>query len=171
MKFVRVGSVAGSFGLDGVVKIKPVTENPQLLFDMEFLPLGQDGVLKKSFRVLNVKVHGDFLLYTLDSVDSEQKAKELRGFDILLPEDKLPEPDTDEVYWYMIDGAAVNDINGNNLGVLVDYMETGSNDVFRIKLLDGSYAMLSNNKDHCLKIDPEGRIIIIDPIGLVSEEV
>jgi 16S rRNA processing protein RimM len=89
--------------------------------------------------------------------------------DVVIPENMLPELD-DEIYWSQLEGSPVLDINGDRIGELVDYMEGGSTEIFRIKCDDGYY-LVSNNKDHVLKIDVKEKKLIVAREGLISEDL
>lgn len=172
MKFVKIGYIAGSFGLKGQVKARPITENPEIFYDMKLLLLSENGnEPSKSLKIKSAEPHGEFFLMKCDGIDSKDHADGLRNLSIVTREDNLPTIDGDEVYWYMIEGAEVTDASGNLLGVLDDYLETGSCDVLRIKLTDGGFALISNNKNHVLSIDPKERKVVVEPEGLVREDI
>lgn len=171
MKFIKIGSVTGAFGLDGVVKIRPLTETPELFYDMDYLLLGEQGKNNpsKSLKILSIEPHGDVFLVECERVDSKVKAESLKNMSVLITEDKLPVARDDEVYWFMIQGAAVVDEQGGIIGTLTDYLETGGADIFCIKLANGKEAYISNNKAHVISIDVTGKKVIVDPQGLVCE--
>lgn len=171
MVFVRIGMVTGTFGLDGVLKVTPMTEHPQLLEESEFLMLAKDGVPCRSLRIQEVWWHNGNLLYSLDGITASDMAKQLNGLEVVVPETYIPEANDDEVYWYMIEGADVVDEMGNKVGTLVDYIESSSTDIFRIKLNDGNYSLISNNKTHVLSIDSEKKEVVINMDGLVNEDI
>jgi len=54
---------------------------------------------------------------------------------------------------------------------LFDYIESGSNDVFRIKRNDGGFYLISNNKDHVLSIDVDKKLVTVNSEGLVDEDL
>ena len=83
----------------------------------------------------------------------------------------LPKADDDEVYWFEIENLPVISSDKKEIGRLVDVMETGSTDIFRIALQDGRYALISNNKDHVLEINTDNKYIIISEQGLVYEDL
>lgn len=171
MKFISVGRIAGTYGLLGEVKVKPQTEHPELFAEMEYLLLTQKNELKRSLKIEDMKPHGEFILVKLTGIDSEPQAKALKGFSVGITEDMLPQAEEGELYWYEIDGAKVITEDGKDIGVLVDYMETGSTDIFRIALHDKRFALISNNKDHVVEINTEDKTIIISELGLVYEDL
>ncbi len=170
MNFVRVGFITGSHGLDGTVKIAPNTDNPQVYADMEYLITAKNGAIKGSYEIEYLQEHGNAILVQLKNIDTKEKAHALKGLEVVIPEDVLPEEDEGNIYWHKIENAEVVDENGNYIGRLTDYLETGSNDVFIITEGEKSW-MISNNEHHVLKIDTANRRITVDRAGLVSEEI
>lgn len=172
MKYVKIGYVAASFGVKGSFKVKPVTENPEMIGEAEFLLLSTDGkTVAKSLKILSVEPVKDCFLVKCEGIGSKDMSDALKNMSVMVPTDDLPDTGDDEVYWYMIEGAEVFDPAEHKIGILVDYIETGAHDVFRIKLDGGGYALISNNKTHVLSIDARERKIVIEPEGLVREDV
>lgn len=172
MRLVKIGYITGSFGVDGGFKIKPLTEHPEIIGNAEFLLTSADGkTVAKSLKVKSITPRGDSFIAKSDNIATKEIADTLRNLSILVPEEELPNESNDEVYWFKIEGADVFDTDNHKLGILVDYIETGAHDVFRIKMDGGGYALISNNKTHVLSIDVRERKIVIEPEGLVREDV
>ena len=57
------------------------------------------------------------------------------------------------------------------LGKLIDVLDAGSSDIFRIALNDGRYALISNNKNHVLEINTNEKYVLISEQGLVYEDL
>ena len=171
MKFISIGRIAGTYGLDGELKIKPNTSSPELFSQMEFLLLTQDNELKRSLKIEDIREHNNLLIVRLKGIASESDAAKLKGLNVSITEDMLPKADDDEVYWFEIENLPVVTSDKKEIGRLVDLMESGSTDIFRIALQDGRYALISNNKDHVLEINTEGRYVVISEQGLVYEDL
>lgn len=172
MKYVKIGYITASFGVRGAFKVKPLTEYPEMIGEAEYLLLSTDGkTVTKSLKTLSVEPRGDCFLVKCEGVGSKDMSDALRNMSVLVSTDDLPEIGDDEIYWYMIEGAEIFDPAEHKIGILVDYIETGAHDVFRIKLEGGGYALISNNKTHVLSIDGRERKIVIEPEGLVREDV
>lgn len=170
MDFVRVGFITGSHGLDGMVRIAPNTDNPQVYNDMQYLMTSENGKIKGSYEIVFMQQHGNAVLAQLKGIETKAQADLLKGLDIVIPAHQLPETDEDEIYWHKIENSEVVDTDGNYIGRLTDYMETGASDVFIITEGEKTW-MISNNEHHVLKIDQANKRIIIDKAGLVSEEI
>ncbi|WP_162139902.1 ribosome maturation factor RimM [Limisalsivibrio acetivorans] len=170
MEFIRIGRITGTHGLDGTLRIAPITDNPQIYAEIKYLMLAKDGSVVKSLEIGYMQEHKNALLIQVDGVMDKESALELKGLDVVVPASMLPEEDEGEVYWSRIQGSEVYDTEDRFIGTLDDYIETGTSDVFRIKGDKGSF-LVSNNPDHVLRIDARNKKLLINREGLVSEEV
>lgn len=171
MKFISIGRIAGTYGLEGELKIKPNTSHPELFSQMEFLLLTQNNELKRSLKIEDIREHNNLLIVRLKGITSESDAAKLKGLSVSITEDMLPKPESDEVYWFEIENFPVISSDKKEIGRLIDIMETGSTDIFRIALNDGRYALISNNKDHVLEINTDDKYVLISEQGLVYEDL
>ncbi len=171
MKFISIGKVAGAYGLDGLIKIKPNTSYPELFYEMEFLLLTENNQVKRSLKIESMKDHNGLIVASLKGITCQQDAAKLKGLSISITEDMLPEAKSDEVYWFEIENLPVYNEEKKELGRLIDVLESGSKDIFRIALNDGRYALISNNKNHVLEINTDEKYVKISEQGLVYEDI
>lgn len=171
MKFISIGKIAGTYGLNGEMKIKPNTSHPELFSQMEYLLLTQNNELKRSLKIEDIREHNNLLIVRLKGIDNEKDATKLKGFNVSITEDMLPKTNDDEIYWFEIENFPVVTPDKKEIGKLIDIMETGSSDIFRIELLDGRYALISNNKDHVLEINTDNKYVVVSEQGLVYEDL
>lgn len=171
MNFFRIGKVVGHHGLDGNIKIRPITDNIEIYNDLSHVMLSLNGEIKKSYKIESLHFQNKLFIVNLDGLEDIDEVKSLKGMDVVVPEKFLPGAPSDEIYWYKIKGSNVYDENNNDIGTLYDYIESGGTDVFEIKGHDGILYLISNNPDHIRKIDEDSKAIHINSDGLVSEEV
>ena len=107
MKFISIGRIAGTYGLDGELKIKPNTSHPELFDQMEFLLLTYENELKRSLKIEDIREHNNLLIVRLKGIDSEIDAAKLKGLNVSITEDMLPKANDDEVYWFEIENMPV----------------------------------------------------------------
>ncbi|BAI79760.1 16S rRNA processing protein RimM [Deferribacter desulfuricans SSM1] len=170
MDYIKIGIIKNSHGLDGEVKVLPVTEYPELFETLEVLMLAKETEIVKALRVSSVRQHNEFYLIKFENIDDIETAKKLSGYNIMYPANLLPELDENEYYWFEIKGFKVFDMENNFVGELEDYEETGSVEAFRIKS-ENEYFLISNNPYHVLKIDKINKRIVINRDGLISEDI
>lgn len=169
MKFVKVGRLVNTHGLDGELVMQVTTDSPEIFEEMQYMMLAKGGDVKASLEIEYMQDYKGNLLVGFAGVTDIDDALKYKGMDVVVPEETLPDDD-DAIYWHELEGSPVFDRNGVQIGTLVDYMEAGGAEVFRIKCSDGYY-LISNNKDHVLEINVKDRKLVVDRIGLVSEEI
>ncbi len=170
MNFFRIGKVIDSHGMNGEIKVLPITDNPEIFDEIDFLMLSKDGKVVKSIQLESLNEQSQYFLCKLADIDSIDDAKEIKGLDVVVPENMLPETKEDEVYWKEIEGSQVFDTEGNKIGILRNYIETGGTDIFEITDDLGKEFLISNNPVHVLEINEREKKIIINIEGLVSDE-
>ncbi len=170
-KYVKVGYIADIYGFKGYVKLKPVTDNVDILLTTTELCLSSNDEQFRIFPVSEISSYKNMFLVKFEGINDDVQAKLIKKSSVYVHGEYLPVEDNGEIYWYKIDGAKVVDIEGVLIGKLVDYLEVSTEDIFRIELTDGSYSLISNNPDHVKRIDSIEKVITIDTIGLVSEKL
>lgn len=169
MKFIKIGKLVNTHGLDGDLVMQVTTESPEILDEMQYMMLSRDGDVKASLEIEFMRNYKGMLLVGLKGVDGVDAALKYKGMDVVVPEDMLPELE-DSIYWHELEGCQVLDTDGELVGVLVDYMEAGSSEVFRIKGEDDTY-LISNNKNHVIEINVKEKKLIVAREGLISENI
>lgn len=128
---VVMGRIAAPYGVKGWVKVKPYTEYLDSLLDYPVWQLGKGGGWRP-YRVLEGRPHNKFLLAELEGVGDRDAAQQLRGLEVAVARDELPEPDEDEFYWDDLIGLAVVNVSGVSLGRVEGLLETGAHDVLQV---------------------------------------
>jgi 16S rRNA processing protein RimM len=131
-----IGRIVGAYGIKGWVKIHSFTEPAENL-------LGYRGwKIRRRDRWEEIEFddgqqHGKGLVAHIRGVDHRDAAELLKGCDIAVPRSQLPALESNEYYWYQLEGLTV--YAGNTLLGRVDHlMETGANDVLVVRACEGS---------------------------------
>jgi 16S rRNA processing protein RimM len=127
-----MGRLGAPFGIKGWIKVQPYTETPDSLFDYDIWQVGRDENWQ-DFEVEEAAIHGDGLIVKLAGIDDRDQAFALRGREIAVNREELPEAAEDEYYWNDLIGLTVVDRAGVELGQVAGLMETGSQDVLVVK--------------------------------------
>jgi 16S rRNA processing protein RimM len=102
----------------------------------------------------------------LASIDTEEDAEALRGAPVEVDASALPRPPAGTYYHYQIIGAKVVTTGGEDLGVVAEILETGSNDVYVVRA-DGSEVLVPALAGVILDVDVDRGVIEVDlPEGL-----
>jgi 16S rRNA processing protein RimM len=143
---VQIGLIIGAHGVNGEVRIVPTTDYPERFFDMKTLCAefrGEAGVSPKPpimLKVSRMRPHAGKgqILATLEGIEDKDSADALKGRVITVaPEERVELPEGE--YWVdsLIGLDIVDDDKNEYLGKIEDVMSTGSNDVYRIRTVDG----------------------------------
>lgn len=132
--FVVMGRIVAPYGVYGWLKILPDTEEIDGLFDYETWWIGKDEQWREC-QVLEAKVHNDVLVVKLEGVTDRDMAFALKGQQVAVPRDLLPEPEENAYYWSDLVGLKVSNTDGVDFGVITQVFETGANDVLVVREL------------------------------------
>lgn len=131
-----IGRVVGAYGIKGWVKIHSFTEPADNLLGY------QNWKIRRRDRWEAIEFddgqkHGKGLIAHIRGVDHREEAELLKGCDIAVPRAQLPALETNEYYWYQLEGLVV--YAGDTLLGRVDHLlETGANDVLVVRACEGS---------------------------------
>ncbi len=125
---VLVGRVSGAFGIRGWLKVSSYTEPAENIF--AYTPWRLRG-RKSTQRVelLKAKSHGKGLIVQIDGIDDRDKANDLKGMEIVVDRDQLPELAAGHYYWKDLEGLQVETAKGRVLGHVDHLIEAGAADV------------------------------------------
>lgn len=127
-----MGRINAPFGVKGWVKIKPFTETLDALLDYPDWQIGK-GNQWRDVSVEDAAVQGDFIVAKLPGCDDRDAAFALRGQEIAVDREELPDTETGEYYWEDLIGLTVVNREGVELGKVSKLLETGANDVLVVK--------------------------------------
>ncbi|MBO6556666.1 MAG: ribosome maturation factor RimM [Pseudomonadales bacterium] len=137
VKELRLGSINGSHGIKGWVKVFSYTDPMEAILDYSPWIL-KKGREEKEVKVRKGQVSGKRLIALLEDVDSRNAADALIGYEVHVAQDALPELEPGEYYWYQLEGLTVRDRDGAVFGLIDHMLETGANDVMVVKPTDES---------------------------------
>lgn len=127
-----MGRINAPFGVKGWVKIKPFTETLDALLDYPEWQIGKGDQWRK-VDVEDATLHGDFVVAKFSGCNDRDAAFALRGQEISVDREELPDTEEGEFYWEDLIGLAVVNRDGVELGKVASLMETGAHDVLVVK--------------------------------------
>ena len=155
-----MGRVVAPYAVRGWIKLQTFTEYLDSLLDYPVWRLGKDGRWR-DYRVLDGKIHGQYLMAGLEGVEDRTAAEALMGLDVAVLREEMPEADEDEYYWDDLIGLDVVNLVGEALGRVEGLLETGANDVLQVR--DGETERLLPFVDAVVKeVDLEAGRLVVD---------
>lgn len=168
---VRMGEFGRAHGLNGEVRLKSYTGDPQAIASYGAL-IGADG---RRVELTDVRQAGggapDLLVVRVKGVADRTGAEALNRLALYLPRERLGNvADEDEFFTADLVGLSVVDTGGAVLGTVADVPNYGGGDLLEIKpALGGATALLPFTKAFVPELDiPNGRIVVDPPEDLFA---
>ncbi|MBX3445409.1 MAG: 16S rRNA processing protein RimM [Parvibaculaceae bacterium] len=160
---VCLGVVVGAHGVRGLVKVKSFTEAPESV--AAYGPVEtKDGA--RRFAIEAKGMVKDLVLCRLEGIADRDAAEALRGTELHVPRERLPETEGEEDGWYHADlaGCQAAGADGRVYGRVVGVQNFGAGDLLEIAPEAGGETVLMGFTDeNVLEVDIHGRRIVIDP--------
>jgi 16S rRNA processing protein RimM len=161
-----VGTIVGSHGTDGEVKVLLTTDDPEHFLSIRRVFVGDEPLAR---RVLGARLHDRYALMRLKGITTPEAASALRGVSVRIAGSDARPLAPGEFYLYQLIGLTAFDEAGETLGTVTDIMETGANDVFIVSPPDGgSDLLIPNHPDVVLEIDPVVGRLTVRPLVYAS---
>lgn len=167
MNSVLIGEVLRAHGVQGELKVYPLTDNPKRYKKLKEIML-TNGNITESFQVQNVRIDPKGLVFLiLQGITTREAAEKYRGWQVRIDRSQVP-PLKDRWYYFELEGLKVYE-NDVSLGVLTKVLPTGSNDVYLVKGDKGEICIPAL-KSVVKKVDVPGqRMDVILPPGLLDD--
>ena len=165
-RFLVVGRVNRPHGVKGEVRVEPHTDDLGRFKKLKTVHIGDPSA--KPTVVTSARPHQKLILLTFEGIDDRDAADLLRGQWLYIPTSDAVPLDDGEYFLYQLVGLAVVDENGNDLGQLVEVMETGANNVFVVHGRFGDI-LLPDIPEVIQNIDFEQKLVTVQLLpGLVD---
>jgi 16S rRNA processing protein RimM len=167
---VEVGRIMGAWGIQGGIRVKPFSTDPQALFSskrwfLETPASGRPGAsVPALLRIISAREQGDGVVATAQELPDRTAAEAVRGARIFVSRASFPTPDEGEYYWVDLIGLSVFNRGGAVLGVVDHLIETGPHCVLSIQPADVAQAqvMIPFVDAYVDRVDIAGRRIEVD---------
>jgi len=164
---VCLGQILGAHGLAGEVQLRTFTGNPDDIASYGPL-LDESGA--RSFEILKLRPAKKGPVVRIKGVDDREAAEALKGVELYVERERLPEPDAQEWYYADLIGLAVEDAEGKRLGTVIAVQNFGAEDLLEIKPGSGGPTLLMPFRRSTVpEVDLDGgRLVIAPPEGLLE---
>ena len=166
-KYLEIGQIVNTFGIKGMVKVKPFTDDIRRFDRLEKVYIKKQNE-KKEYQIEEVKYHKEMVLIKFKGIDNIGAANLLKNSYLIV--DREQEEPLEEGRYYIVDmlGIDVYTEEGNLLGKLDDIYNTGSNDIYVVKDELGKQVLLPALKEVIKQVDIENRKMVVHLIpGLI----
>jgi 16S rRNA processing protein RimM len=157
-EYLIVGEIIRPHGVRGDVAMKSLTAYPERLGAIKTLYVGEDYT---PCRVQRIRPHQAGMLILFQGLADRDQAEELRGEMVYIHMDDAIPLEDGEYYLFQIEGIRVVTDEGQELGHLTDYIETGANDVYIITTPEGNEVLIPAIPDVIQQVDLDVHVMTI----------
>ncbi len=147
-KRICIGVIAQAHGVKGLVKILPYCEDPYLIEEIE------------DFDITLKNPHGKYFLAEIAGVNSREDVDKIKGTELFITRDQLPDPDDGEYYFEDLIGLKALNVNGKDAGVIIAVHNFGAGDLLEIKPPSGEAYLVPFNDEHVPEITADSVTVI-----------
>ena len=159
-QFLEIGQIVNTFGIKGMVKVKPFTDDITRFDRLKniYIEIHKN---RKIYEIEEIKYHKNMVLIKLKGIDKVEDAELLRN--AYLKVDRKDEPELEEGTYYIVDllGLDVYSDDGKFLGNVDDIYNTGSNDIYVVKNEMGKTLLLPAISEVIKEINLENKKITV----------
>ena len=127
---VSVGVITGAHGIKGEVKLRSFTAAPEAIAAYAPLQTKAGGIIE----IVKLRAQKDGFIAVLKGVADRNASEALKGTELFVPRQRLPEPEDGEVYVHDLIGAAVFLKSGARLGEVAGLKNYGASDLLDVKV-------------------------------------
>lgn len=166
-KYLEIGQIVNTFGIKGMVKVKPFTDDIRRFDRLKKVYIEKQKV-KDEYEIEEVKYHKEMVLIKFKGIENLEEANLLRNYYLFVNrEDEEP---LEEGRYYIVDmlGLEVYTDEEMLLGNLEDIFNTGSNDIYVVRDERGKQILLPATKEVIKSVDIENKRMLVHLLpGLV----
>ena len=112
------------------MKLRSFTADPAAIASYSPLETAKGAKVE----ITKLRLQKDGFIASLKGVTDRNAAEALRGTELFVPRERLPETDDDEVYVHDLIGLPVHLADGSLLGEIVDVADYGAGDLIDVKV-------------------------------------
>lgn len=168
-ELVSIGVVIGTFGNKGELKVKLLSDLPELLEQVPevFIELDSEVI---PVELTGIRPHKQFLLVKVKNCNSITNGLQFKGGFLSIEKKYRPELEPGEFYHDELIGLKVKTDSGRELGILKDIHSYSGNQVLIVKDSVKEY-LIPAVEEFIVDIDIESGYLIIKPIeGLLDDQ-
>ena len=158
-EWVVLGKISGIYGVRGMVKVFSFTDLRDAILDYSPWLLGPE---RHAYGLEEGRMQGEGVVAKLVGVDDREQARALIGQEIRIARAHLPELQPGEFYWRDLLGMQVLNQEGQCLGTVKSFLETGANDVMVLDDGKGGELLIPWSDETAAGVDRDARQIHAD---------
>lgn len=156
MEKIKIGKIVNTVGLKGEVKVYNYSDSIEIYETIESI-----YVEDRLTVIENVRAQKNMVILKLEGADDRNAAEALRGRELYITEDDLPELPEGRYYVRDLIGMSVIEKDGKLLGHVTDVLQNTAQDIFEVERENGKKLLIPKVDQFVLDIDTEKREITV----------
>ena len=156
MEKIKIGKIVNTVGLKGEVKVYNYSDSIEIYETIESI-----YVEDRLTVIENVRAQKNMVILKLEGADDRNAAEALRGKELYITEDDLPELPEGQYYVRDLIGMSVTEEDGNMLGHVTDVLQNTAQDIFEVESENGKKLLIPKVDQFVFDIDAEKREITV----------
>jgi 16S rRNA processing protein RimM len=158
-RLITLGAIARPHGVRGELRVHRFNPDSTLLLELDDVWLRRDGEARR-MRIERARAHGPAVLMELEGIRGREAAEALRGAEVCVPREALPDAGDDEVYHADLIGLRAELADGTPVGEVVDILSYPSADclLVREENVDREVPLLD---PYVQRVDLEARVAVV----------
>jgi 16S rRNA processing protein RimM len=149
---LQVGVISSTHGVRGEVKVFPTTDDINRFKKLKEVILVTEKT-EKVLKITSVKFFKQFAILKFEGIDSLNDVEVYKGAQLYVDRKHAVKLEKDEYFIADLIDLTVVDEEENEIGILVDVMKTGANDVYIVKNEEGKELLFPAIKECILDVD------------------
>ena len=149
---LQVGVISSTHGVRGEVKVFPTTDDMTRFKKLKEVILVTEKT-EKVLKITSVKFFKQFAILKFDGIDTLNDVEVYKGASLLVDRKNAVKLEKDEYFIADLIDLVVVDEEDKEIGILVDVMKTGANDVYIVKNDEEKELLFPAIKECVLDID------------------
>ena len=151
---LQVGVISSTHGIAGEVKVFPTTDDITRFDYLKDVVL-DTGKEKLELTVSGVKYFKNMVILKFKGIDNINDIEKYRGCSLWVTRENAVELKEDEYFICDLIGLNVITDEGEELGELIDVIQTGANDVYAVRTKEGKEVLLPAIEQCVLSVNIE----------------
>lgn len=142
---IQIGTVVNSHGNKGELKVFPLTDEPEIFYELDRLIIIQEG-RRKDLNLVRARESRNGWLLEFSEITDMDGALQHKGAGIFTEEENLRPLDEDEFFIHDLIHAKVYSTDNQFLGTIVNYFEAGPQGVCEVASETDSFLFPTSNE-------------------------
>lgn len=171
MNYIRIGKIVNTHGINGDVKVLPLTDDIKRFENLDSVLLENDN---RAIEIEKVWYRKGFVMLKFINHDNINDVLKYKDKYIVISEKDAIKLPKDSYFIFEIIGIKVYCVDGKELGEIVEVLQPGGNDVYVVQSVDDKTGLKKEYlipaiKNVVKEINIDKKVMIIEPIkGLIE---